>query len=160
MSAAPALRVVQGGPVDVVFEVEEGHPLIPDATYQAMCVGCDVKLVFKDLKTFLRFRISEGPHTGAVIWRAYRVGGKIVPGKGPGTGPRPRIKRGSKLFRMLCKVLELPANTKAHRVHARELVGKLCLVSTRTVTANHQQQAFCEAEKYSVVEDVLSIQAG
>lgn len=161
MSALPApkLYAVPTAP-DITWEVEEGHPLLPDDTYAALCVGCDVKQVFRTLKTFLRFRISTGPHAGKVVFRAYGVDGKILPGKGPGSGPRPKIKRTSELYKMLCRVLSLPHNTAAHRVHSRELVGKLCTIKTRTVTKDHKQRPLGEAERYSVVDDVLSIEAG
>ena len=156
---APKLYVVPSGP-EIVFEVEEAKPLIPDGVYLAACVGCDVKQVFQTLKVFLKFRIAEGEYQGITLFRAFRVRGKIVPGKGPGTGPRPRLKRGSDLFKMLCRVLELPVNTKAHRVSHRELAGKLCRVSTRTVNKDSKQSPLPEAARYSVVDDVLTIEAG
>lgn len=160
MSAVPQLRVIEGGP-EVVFDVDEGWPLVPDAIYTAICCGCDVKLGFKSaLKTYLRFRIADGEHEGKTLFRAYNVGGKIIPGKGPGTGPRPKLTRGGHLFKMLCRVLNLPINTKPHRVGSRELVGRLCKIKTRTVKHDFQQKALPEAAFYSVVDDVLSIEAG
>lgn len=156
---APKLYVVPGGP-EIVFEVEDSKPLIPDAVYTAICSGCDVKQVFQTLKVFLRFRISEGPHEGVELFRAYRVQGRIIPGKGPGSGPRPRLKRSGDLYKMLCRVLNLPRNTKAHRVSHKELNGKLCRVHTRTVTKDHRQKPLPEHERYSVVDEVLTIEAG
>lgn len=158
MSAVPQLRVVE--PADIVFDVDEGYPLVPDGHYKAICIGCDIKFVFKSLKAFLRFRISEGEYAGTVLWRAYGVSGKIIPGKGPGSGPRPKLKRKSKLFKMLARVLNLPHNTRTHHVRSRDLVGKLCWIKTRTVVSDHEQNKLSEAEKYSVVEDVIELIAG
>lgn len=145
---------------EIVFDVDEGYPLIPDAIYKAICCGAEVKPTYKTLKCYLRFRIAEGEHTGKILFRAYNVAGKIIPGRGPGTGPRPRLTRGLDFFKMLCRVLNLPANTKAHRVSTRELQGRLCKISTRTVQRDYQQKPLAEAARYSVVDDVLSIEAG
>ena len=155
----PKLYVVPSGP-DVVFEIEEGKPLIPDAEYLAICLGCDVKPVFQTLKVFLRFRISEGPHIGTELFRPYRVQGRIVPGKGSGSGPRPRLKRSGDLYKMLCRVLNLPGNTKAHRISHKELNGKLCKIQTRTVGKDSRQRPLPAHERYSVVAEVLNIEAG
>lgn len=159
MNAVP-LRVVEAPAPEIVFDVEEGYPLIPDGTYTAICQSCEVKPTFKSLKTYFRFRVVDGEHAGKVLFRAYNVQGKIIPGKGPGTGPRPKLARGLDLFKMLCRVLELPANTKAHRVSSRELVGKLCTIKTRTVCHDHRQRPLADASRYSVVDDILSIEAG
>ena len=154
---SPKLYAVPDGR-EIVFEVEEARPLIPDALYLALCVGCDVKQVFQTLKVFLRFRIAEGGHQGAELFRAYRVNGKILPGKGPGSGPRPRVKRSSELYEMLCRVLNLPINTKAHRISHKELCGKLCRIQTRTVTHDSRQKPL--SERYSVVAEILNVEAG
>jgi hypothetical protein len=162
MSAQPAklYAIPISPPEEIVFEVEEGYPLVPDAIYLAICCSCEVKPTFKSLKTYLRFRIAEGEHAGKILFRAYNVEGKIIPGKGPGTGPRPKLTRGLELFKMLCRVLNLPPNTKPHRVGSRELVGQLCKIKTRTVLRDYQQKTLPEAGRYSVVDDVLSIEAG
>jgi hypothetical protein len=153
----PNPHVIAGGP-DIVFEILDARPLIPDATYLAMCVGCDVKQVFQTLKAFLRFRIAAGPHEGTELFRAYGVRGKILLGKGPGSGPRPKVRRDSDLYKMLCRVLDLPRTTKAHRVSHRELIGKLCRIETRTVTRDSKQRPL--TERYSVIADIMSIEAG
>ncbi len=161
MSALPQLRVIEGGEhAEIIFDVEEGYPLIPDAIYSAVCIGMEVKQTYKRLKAYARFKIADGEHAGKILFRAYNVGGSILPGRGPGSGPRPKLSRGMELFKMLCRVLNLPANTKPHRVSTRELVGKLCQIKTRTVTRDHAQKPLPDASRYSVVDDVLSIEAG
>jgi len=142
------------------FDVEAAKPLVPDATYLAICLGCDVRPTFNVLKAYLRFRISEGPHQGTELYRAYRMQGRFIPGKGPGSGPRPKLKRSGDFFRMLSRVLNLPLNTKAHRVSYRELNGKLCRITTRTVKRDSKQQALLMHERYSVIHDVIGIEAG
>lgn len=157
VSALPQLRVVEAP--EVVFEIEEGYPLIPDSVYLAVCCGCEVKRTFNTLKAYLKFRIVDGEHTGKILFRAYNVEGKIIPGRGPGTGPRPKLTRGLEFFKMLCRVLNLPRNTKPHRVSSRELTGKLCKIKTRTVTRDFEQKTLPDAACYSVVADVLSVEA-
>ena len=154
-----SLYAVPSGP-EIVFEVEEARPLVPDAIYSAVCVGCDVKSVFQTLKVFLRFRIVEGAHEGVNLFRAYRVKGHILPGKGPGSGPRAKLRRSGDLFKMLCRVLNLPRNTKTRHVSHRELNGKLCRIETRTVTKDSKQRLLDASERYSVVADILNIEAG
>jgi len=160
MSVAPQLRVIESPEQtpELVFEVEEGHPRIPDSTYLAVCCGVDVEPTFKALKAYLRFRIAEGEHAGKVVFRAYNVAGRIIPGKGPGTGPRPKLKRTGDLFKMLCRVLHLPANAKPHRVGMRELQGRLCKIVTRTVVRDYKQRVLPDAARYSVVEDVIAVE--
>src|SRR5262245_20824735 len=75
------LYVVPGEP-EVIFEVEAARPLIPDDCYAALCAGCDVRSTFQTLKVYLKFRICEGPYEGTQLFRAYRVRGGILPGKG------------------------------------------------------------------------------
>ncbi len=161
MSAVPQLRVVENNePAEIVFDVEEGYPLVPDSIYAAICCGVEVKPTFKTLKAYVRFRIADGEHVGKTLFRAYNVGGHVVPGRGPGSGPRPKLQRRHHLFLMLCRVLNLPANTKPHRVSSKELIGKVCRIKTRTVTQDHRQKQMPEAARYSVVDDVLSIEFG
>ncbi|OAI51718.1 hypothetical protein AYO46_07515 [Betaproteobacteria bacterium SCGC AG-212-J23] len=152
MSALPKLYVVPTGP-EVVFEIEGAKPLVPDAIYSAVCFRCDVKPVFQTLKVFLRFRISEGPHQGIELFRAYRVKGTIT-----SKGPRPQLRRSGDLFKMLCRVLNLPRNAKPQHVSYREIAGKLCKIQSRTVTRDSKQKLLDES--YSVVSEVLSIEAG
>ncbi|MFN0317146.1 MAG: hypothetical protein ACKVQA_19165 [Burkholderiales bacterium] len=163
MSAQPLeaarLHAVPSGP-EIDFEVEEARPLVPDAIYSAVCVGCDVKVVFQTLKAFLKFRIVGGAHEGVHLFRAYRVKGHILVGKGPGSGPRPKLKRSGDLFKMLCRVLNLPRNTKTRHVSYKELKDKLCQIETRTVTKDSKQRPLGESERYSVIKEILNIEAG
>jgi hypothetical protein len=59
---------------------------------------------------------------------------------------------------MLCRVLNLPINTKAHRISHKELCGKLCRIQSRTVTRDSRQQPL--RERYSVVAEILNVEAG
>jgi hypothetical protein len=145
-------------PTEIVFEVEQARPLIPDGVYLAVCVGCDIKQVFTTLKASFRFKIADGPHQGIELFCPFRVGGKILPGSGPGSGPRPRIRRGSNLYAILCRVLILAKNAKAHRISHKELIGKLCRIQTRTVTRDYRGREL--RDHYSVVADVLNVEAG
>lgn len=158
MTAAIPLRVVEAlAPSEIVFEVEEGYPLVPDGVYQALCCGVEIKQTFNTPKAYLRFRIAEGDHSGKIVFRAYNLAGRIS--KGPATGLRPKLMRGQDLFKMLCRVLNLPANTKPHRVSSRELVNRLCQIKTRTVTHDYKQKPLAEGARYSVVDDVISVLA-
>lgn len=151
---APKLYVVPAGP-EVVFEVDAAPPLIPDAEYSALCCGTDVKVVFSVAKVFIRFRIVEGPHEGTIVAFPCRARGQKK-----GDVLRVKLARRGKLFRMLCRVLALPVKVKPHHVSHRELVNKLCRIKTRTVKTNDKQKPLNPAEFYSVVDDVLCVEAG
>lgn len=144
----------------IALEVPEGFPLIPDADYTAICTGYETAQVFKGLRIFFHFRVTEGPYTGTMLFRAYRVLGSVIPGKGPGTGIRYRLHRRSDCYKMLCRVLQLPGNTKAHLLWPRELVNKLCRIKTRTVTHDSRQKPLAEGERYSTIAEILSCVAG
>lgn len=143
---------------DIEFQIEAARPLLPDGVYMAVCNGCDAKQVFGVLKVFVRFRIVDPPHEGVEVFRAFRVRGRIVPGKGPGSGPRPVLRRSGDLFKTLCRVLNLPPNARAYRVGYRELRGKLCKVQLGAVTKDYKQKP--HSSPYSVVKEVLSLEAG
>lgn len=147
---------IQKASPEVLFEVDAQHPLIPDDIYTAVCVGCDVKEVFKVAKVFLRFRIIEGSYAGTNLFRPYRAKGK----KDEAGRFRVKLHRKGKLFLMLCRVLGLPKRTKAHHVSHRELVNKLCRVRTRTVQKDHFQKQLPPDEFYSVIEDIECVVAG
>lgn len=156
MKSATYLAVVEGTQEpEILFEVPEARPLIPDAIYTAECTGCDVKEVYGTLKAFFHFTITEGGHAGTALFRPYRLDGKVLPGKGPGSGPRPRLNRDGDLFKMLCRVIPGAATRKAYRLSHRELIGRLCEISTRTVTRDSKRRE--RPEPYSVVFEVLSL---
>jgi len=137
-------------PQEIVFDVDEGYPLIPDAIYSAACTSCEAKQTFGTLKLYFKFRITEGEQSGKILFAAFNVG----------RGKRPKLIRGGDLFKMLCRVLSLPANTKAHRVSSRELVGKVCNIQSRTVTKDYRQRSLPAAACYSVVGQVIEVLAG
>lgn len=136
---------------DIFIEVpaNPSPPLVPDALYIADCTGCDISEVFDALRVFYHFRIAEGPHAGSALFRAYPVGGRSIPGK----GPRPHLTRNSDLAKMLRRVLRLE-NARTHRIGLRALVGQRCEIRTRTITKDRKKK---EREPYSVVEDIVSV---
>ena len=154
--SAHYLTAINGGALEpeIVLEIpaKPVFPSVPDGQYRAQCIGCDVSHAFQTIKIFYKFRITDGPCSGIELFRPYRASGKIIPGKGPGTGPRPQLSRNGDLAEMLRRVFHLDAT--AHRISHRALVGKICAITTRTVTRDGKRR---EREPYSVVADVLSV---
>jgi hypothetical protein len=156
---APVLQLVEGG--DGTIELQSLPPLIPDGIYRALCLGHETAIVFRTAKVFLQFRVVEpGEQFGKMLYRPYRASGFIRTGKGPGSGLRIKLKARSELFGMLCRVLDLPARTRPDRVGLREMKGKVFKVKTRTVTRDYRQKEIPGFLRYSVVDDVLSLEAG
>ena len=142
---------------DIAIQVEENWPLVPDATYTAICTGYECSSVFKGHRIFFKFRIADpGDHFGKVLFAAYPVKGERVKQPGRKTWIRYKIHRRAWLRKMLIRVLNLPRSTKAHEVWPSELINKLCQIRTRTVVEDYEQEPLAPEDQYSVVDDVVS----
>lgn len=140
---APRLRVVEAHR-EIYFDVAEGWPLVPDATYKAICRRVEIRQTFRAQKCYLLFRITEGEHAGKEIFKAYNV--------------RKPLGRKSYLFKDLCRLLELPRNTRPHRVSPSELRGQLFTLTTRTVVRDYEGQPLPEGARYSTVAKLEAIE--
>lgn len=149
-----SVRAASASRADNVLELADGlvegaaWPLVPDGNYLATYQGHDCLELrqFKTPKVFIRFRLHDaGPHTGKVLFRAYRVR-RILDGK------RFVVGRRSDLLEMVCRVM---GGARPDRISLRELKRHLVRVRVRTVSQDARQRTLPEALRYSVVDDVL-----
>lgn len=131
-------------------------PLLPDGEYLATFTGHETKRVFREARVFCHFTICDpGPYHGAKLFRAFRARSLI--GK-EGRGGRFAVGTRSDLFLMLCRILDL--KVRPDRITLRPLHGLLLKVQTRTVTKDYRQQELPQILHYSVIDQVLEIEAG
>jgi hypothetical protein len=143
------LNVVPERGGDDCIEIDYGKPraLVPDGDYRAVFLRYETKFLFQTGKVFLWFRIIEpGEHFGKELYRAYRV---AVLQKG-----RFKVKRGSDLFEMLCRVLCL--RLRRDRLSLLGLKQCVLRIRTRIVKRDYRRRPLPEWLYYSVADDVLS----
>lgn len=131
------------------------YPLLPEGDYLATFTGHDTKITFKTPKVFCHFRIADGPHRGAKLFATYPV--KELIGK-PGKGGRFKLKARCKLLSTLCRLYEY--KTRPDRISLRSMRHCLFSVKVRTVKTDYTQKPIPECLRYSIVDDVNSLQAG
>jgi len=130
-------------------------PLVPDGEYVVRFLRHDTATVFRTPKLFLRFEIIGPTHAGALLYAAFRV--KHLKGQ-PGKNGRFVIHRGSDLVRQLATIHGW--NMRLDRISLRSLRHCLLRVRTRTVEKDHKQRLKPEVLRYSVVDELRSIEAG
>lgn len=129
---------------------------LPDGIYEAAYLGHDTAFLFKTAKVFLRFRIvTTGPFHAVELYRAYRA--RALVGR-PGKGGRFKLARGSDLYYDLGRLLHLRA--RPDRISLQGLLGCIWRIRVRTVTTDYKQRALPEWDRYSVVEEILGLEAG
>ncbi len=141
------------------FEVEAAHswPLLPDATYLTRYVRTEVtslRMFRGATRAFVHFQIVEpGSWHGTRLYGAWPVKSCISGGK-----TRLTVSPRSDLHIMLCRVLG--NRVRQDRISFAPLRGCVLRVKTRTVRKNFRQRLLPECLQYSVVDDILSIEAG
>jgi hypothetical protein len=147
-------REQSGGSIDIDYGTAQ-H-LVPDAEYEALCLGHDTAMVSRVPKVFLRFRIiTMGEHHGKELYRAFRV--KALRGR-PGRGGSFGVKSSHEVFRMICRVLQL--RTRPDQISLRALKGNVFRITTRTVKVDSSQRELPDCLRYSVVDEVLELLEG
>jgi len=138
--------------------IVEGNlwPLLPDGTYVMQYLYHETVIAFRIPKVILHMKIVEpGEHHGKRLIRAYRV--KELIGK-------PRKWGRFKLTRHLELSLTFARLYDKHRRHDRislRALGKVLLrVTTRTVTTDYRHRLSPEALRYSVIDELVAIEAG
>lgn len=154
--------VLKEAPGEAVIEADGTSLLIPEGEYQAKFTGHDTAFLFnKTPKIFLHFEIIEpGNHFGSKVYRAYRVFKLIdMPRKGDRSVPNGRFKLKSRsaLFGMLCRVLDI--QIRPDRINLQHLKNRVLKIKVRTVIRNYNNDPLQPFLHYSVVDDVLGIEA-
>ena len=128
------------------FTVEsEPRPILPDGIYNAAYVKAS-RGSYYGPKLYIHFRIvDEGPCFGVEIFRAYNLYQKLC--------------RASDLYRDLSMIYgsKVQKNT---RLSLKLFRGKVFRIRTRTVTQDRKQTRLPEHERYSVVDQVISMETG
>lgn len=140
--------------------LSDAPPLIPAGQYQATYLHHETAYFRSTPKVYVHFRIAEGEHLGARVYRAYRVH-KVV-GK-PKRYGRFKVHHSHLLYRQLVTISGVA--TRPDRVSLAGLKGCLLRVSIRTVRNDagghgRKPQPLPGALQYSVVDELLAIEAG
>jgi hypothetical protein len=132
-------------------------PCISDGIYSARYLHCETEAIRKfrgAARLFAHFQIvAPGPFNGMRLYGAWSV--KLLNSGGKN---RISISPQSDLYIMLCRLFGY--RIRPDRVSLSQLKGCELLIKTRTVTRNFRQKALPECLRYSVVDDVVSIETG
>jgi len=132
------------------------QPLIPPGEYVAVFLYYETKNMYKTPKLFMHFEIVDlGAYCRTKLYAPFRVAGLI--GK---EGRNGRFKLGirSELFLTLCRLQ--PKVIRPDRISLRGFKGALFKIRVRTVEKDYRQRPLPEFLKYSVVDAILSVEAG
>jgi hypothetical protein len=131
------------------------HPLVPEGEYVARYVRHETAMAFKTPKLFLHFELIGPCHEGTNLFIAYRV--KRLVGQ-PGKNGRFAVARRNELYLQLARLAD--RRLRLDRISLRALRQCLLRVRVRTVTTDYRQRPLPEALRYSVIAELLGIEAG
>ncbi|RJS95279.1 hypothetical protein [Salinisphaera sp. Q1T1-3] len=134
--------------------------LVPPGRYQAIYRFHETAYFRSTPKVYLHLQISGGAHDGVRLYRAYRVA--RLTGKPKRYGGF-KVHHSHAVFRQMVTLSS--AVTRPDRISFSALKGCLLSVSVRTVTkdagtSSRKPQTLPEALQYSVIDELLSIDAG
>lgn len=131
-------------------------PLVPDGEYVMQYLYHETVMAFRTPKVILHMKIvGLGKHHGKPLLRAYRV--KELMGK-PRKWGRFKLTRHQELFLTLARLYD--KHLRHDRISLQALTQVLLRATTRTVTTDYQHRPLPEALHYSVVDELVSIEAG
>lgn len=126
------------------------RPLIDDGIYQAQCIKHDSSFVLgKARKLFLHFKIIEdGKYNGTRLFMAFNM---------PYDG---RVKAGSKYYKTWVMVNDWMKPSRNAKMTPRHFLNRIYKVRTRTVRPKHNDKLMPETFRYSVVDEILTVEVG
>lgn len=136
---------------------EQPYPLVPEGQYQAYLLYWETALVRQfgnTPKVFLHFRLLFGEYAGTPLRACYRV--RRINGKPKKWGGF-KLARGSELLRQMA---QLGAVRRRDRPSLRPLLDTSLKVQVRTVTCNGRGKPLPEVLQYSIVDEMLELEAG
>jgi len=154
-----AARIIpfQGAEGEIVLD-DAISPLVPEGDYSMSYKYHETGKAFNTPKVFVYFSIVEpGPYLGICLYRAFRVRGFI--GK-HGKNGRFKLGKRSELFLALCRLDERDSRLRPDRVSLQALRNTVIKASVRTVKTDYKQRRLPESLRYSVVDELLSVEAG
>lgn len=138
--------------------IVEGNawPLMPDGEYVMQYLYHETVIAFRAPKVILHMQIVQpGEHYGKRLIRAYRV--KELIGR-PRKWGRFKLTRHQELFLTFARLYD--KRLRHDRFSLRALTKVLLRATTRTVTTDYRQRLSPEVLYYSVVDELVSIEAG
>jgi hypothetical protein len=135
--------------------VVDDAPLIAPGEYLVTFTRHETAMMFTRPKIFVHFRIAEGPYSGIPIYAAFRA--KQLRGR-PRKGGQFTLGRSSELFRQYVRLTG--TRERPDRITLSKLRNCVLRVRVGTVEHDFRQRPLPEACQYSVVRDLLSIEAG
>lgn len=141
-------------------DLSNAPPLLPPGRYQATYLFHETAFFRSTPKVYLHLQVVGGEHDGVRLYRAYRVAS--LKGKPKRYGGF-KVHHSHAVFRQLVTVSS--ATTRPDRVSFTALKGCLLTISVRSVTrdagtASRKPQALPGVLQYSVIDELLSIDAG
>jgi hypothetical protein len=131
-------------------------PLIKPGEYQVIYLRHETLQIFKTPKVIVHFRITEfGDAFGKGLFRAYRV--KRLNSR-PRRGGGYTIGCRSDLCYTLCSLF--PDEPRPTKINLKRLAPLILRARVRTVTSDYRQRKLPLPMQYSVVDDLLGIEAG
>jgi hypothetical protein len=152
--AAQAQRIREVELDDGIVEGDQ-WPLVPHGIYVARLVRHETAIAFKTPKVYLHFELIGPTHQGARLYAAYRVR-ELVGARGK--GGRFKLGRRSELFVQVARLHD--RTLRLDRVSLRALRQCLLQVRVRTVATDYRQRPLPEALRYSVIAELLGLEAG
>lgn len=131
-------------------------PLVPAGVYSAVFLHHETATAFNVPRAFLHFKIvTPGEHMGQILYRAFRV--KSTSGK-QRKGAAFKVSRNSDYVREMVTVLNYSG--RLDRLSPIMLRGLVLRVQVAEVTRDHKQRVIPPALRYSVIRNLLSVEAG
>jgi hypothetical protein len=129
---------------------DDPWPRVPNATYEAQCIGYDRKFVLgKSRKLFLNFVIIEpSEHNGKVLFQAFNIPYDM------------KIRPGSKYYKTWSFVNGWKKPTRNDRMSPQIFKNKIFKVKTRTVKPSFEGKEMPEDFWYSCVDKLVEVVAG
>lgn len=135
--------------------VADDLPNVAPGVYSVAYINHATVNAFHRPKVYVRFRIVEGPSTGVVLTRMYRV--SAITGK-PRRFGRFKASRGGDLFRDWVRLTE--GRARPDRIALTALRNCVVSARVRTVTVDYQQRPLPAGCQYAVIGELLEIVAG
>ena len=151
----PQLSVV---PHNATGELSGEKPaLIPPGTYRVRLVDWQTAILWgRSHKLALHFRVCDlGPHFGAKVVRWYNV--ERIKGR-PSVRGKFKVGWKREVVRDYCTLV--PDLKRLDRLHLERLESLLIVARVETVTSHSRQRTIHEPLQYSVVHELLGVEAG
>jgi hypothetical protein len=122
------------------------YEYVPEGNYEAVATHYDRSEFYKRKKLYLWFKIINNKHEGTKIFMPFNLYKKVT--------------RGSKYYEawvLANKGIRPKAND---RMSPKIFLKKVFEINVRTVISGRKQNALSNDERYSIVEEILTICAG